>query len=482
MDLTDDPVTRGQWALDLGAFMVQTGRGAQAREVYEQAWAVVGDGELTVRLSVAFAMASVITMRPPQDWMERMDRLAPSVAADTEGGRMVLCCLAFGACATGDRPAAVVGDLAARAAAGPLPVKDRWILVNFASTALVMADRLPEALAVLDQGIDEARAYGNLPEFRYLSVLRSRTAFTAGNLREAEADGQAALAFHELDDDRELPLAAAVLVDALVEQGRLDQAQAILSEHNLDRPREMEMLVGHFVHMARGRLRLRQHRFREALADLTACGDGLVEAGCVNPGFAHWRSEAALAYLALGEHGAARDLAEEELTLARRFGAARATGIALRTLGLIEGGGAGLDRLAESVEVHHTSTGRLELGHSLVAYGSALRRAGRRSDARLHLRQGLDLADRHHWQAVVAIAREELRASGAKPRRNAQTGVDALTPSELRVARLAAAGDTNRAIAQALFITLRAVELHLTNVYRKLGIQSRDQLGSVLRP
>lgn len=231
---------------------------------------------------------------------------------------------------------------------------------------------------------------------------------------------------------------------------------------------------------ARGRLRLRQHRFGEALADLTACGDGLVEAGCVNPGFAHWRSEAALAHLALGEHGTARDLADEELTPARRFGAARATGIALRMLGLIEGGSAGLDCLAESVEVLHGSTGRLELGHSLVAYGSALRRAGRRSDARLHLRQGLDLADRHHWQAVVASAREELQASGAKPRGNAQTGVDALTPSELRVARLGAAGNTNRAIAQALFITLRAVELHLTNVYRKLGIQSRDRLDSVL--
>lgn len=482
MDLTENPVTRGRWALDLGAFMVQTGRSAQAREVYEHARAAVGDGELTVRLSVALAMASVITLQPPQDWMERMDGLAATVTADTESGRMVLCCLAFGACATGDRPSTVVGDLAARAAAGALPVKDRWMLVNFASTALAMADRLPEALAVLDRGIEHASAHGDLPEFRYLSVLRSRTAFTAGNLRDAEADGQAALAFHGLDDDREPPLAAAVLVDALVEQGRFEEAQAILTKHNLDRPQEMEMLIEHFVHMARGRLRLRQHRFREALADLTACGDSLVKAGCLNPGFAHWRSEAALANLALGDHGRARDLAEEELTLARAFGAPRATGIALRTLGLIEGGSAGLDLLAESVEVLHTSTGRLELGHSLVAYGSALRRAGHRSDARHHLRQGLDLANRHHWQAVIGQARDELRAAGAKPRRDAQTGIDALTPGEVRVALLAAAGDTNRTIAQSLFITLRAVELHLTNVYRKLGIQSRAQLDAALRP
>lgn len=479
-DLTEDPVTRSQLALDLGAFMVQTGRAVEARETFELARAALDDTEQTIRLTTAFAMASIVTMRPPDSWIDRLEQLEGTLSADTEAGRMLLGALAFGTCATGDRPAGYVGELAARAAEGPLPARDQWMLVNFASTALAIADRLPEALTVLDRGIEHARIHGNLAEFRYLAVLRSRTALYAGQLLEAEADGQAALALHKVDGDRELPLAAAVLVDALVEQGRLEQAQAVLTEHGLDRHREMGMLIGHFMYMARGRLRIQQRQPREALADLLACGDSLVQAGYLNPGFAHWRSDAALAHLALGDRAAAGKLAEEELDLALRFEAPSGRGIALRTLGLVEGGGIGLGRLAEAVETLNASGGTLERARSLVAYGSALRRAGQRTDARHHLRQGLDLAARCRAHPLVSEARQELNAAGARPRRTALTGVEALTASELRVARLAAADETNRSIAQTLFVSRRNVENHLTSVYRKLGIQSREQLSAAL--
>ena len=71
-------------------------------------------------------------------------------------------------------------------------------------------------------------------------------------------------------------------------------------------------------------------------------------------------------------------------------------------------------------------------------------------------------------------------AAGAKPRRDAITGRDALTPAELRVARLAAKGLTNREIAQALFITTKTAKAHLNRVYRKLEISRRGQLGDAL--
>lgn len=64
--------------------------------------------------------------------------------------------------------------------------------------------------------------------------------------------------------------------------------------------------------------------------------------------------------------------------------------------------------------------------------------------------------------------------AGGKPRRDAIRGRDALTPSELRVAELAAGGQTDRQITQALFITQRTVENHLTGTYGKLGIGSRS--------
>ena len=81
---------------------------------------------------------------------------------------------------------------------------------------------------------------------------------------------------------------------------------------------------------------------------------------------------------------------------------------------------------------------------------------------------------------IANQARTELIAAGAKPRRDAITGRDALTASELRVARLAADGLTNREIAQALFITTKTAKAHLSHIYRKLAISRRGQLPDAL--
>ena len=67
-----------------------------------------------------------------------------------------------------------------------------------------------------------------------------------------------------------------------------------------------------------------------------------------------------------------------------------------------------------------------------------------------------------------------------RPRTLALTGVEALTPSERRVARMAARGVANKEIAEALFVTVKAVEAHLSSVYRKLQIKSRTQLADVI--
>jgi DNA-binding CsgD family transcriptional regulator len=81
---------------------------------------------------------------------------------------------------------------------------------------------------------------------------------------------------------------------------------------------------------------------------------------------------------------------------------------------------------------------------------------------------------------LAARAQSELLATGARPRRIAMSGVKALTASERRVADMAVGGPTNREIAQALFVTPRTVEVHLSSVYRKLSIRSRSQLAAAL--
>jgi DNA-binding NarL/FixJ family response regulator len=133
--------------------------------------------------------------------------------------------------------------------------------------------------------------------------------------------------------------------------------------------------------------------------------------------------------------------------------------------------------LEESVAVLRGSPALLERGHSLCEVGAALRRSGHRAAAREPLSEALDVAARCGARALAARAREELNASGARPRSDWRTGLEALTPSELRVARLAAAGRTNREIAHALYVTLKTVEGHLARAYDKLEIRGREELG-----
>jgi DNA-binding CsgD family transcriptional regulator len=190
-----------------------------------------------------------------------------------------------------------------------------------------------------------------------------------------------------------------------------------------------------------------------------------------------WRSVAARAYAELGNREAARALVDEELALARRFGAAPALGVALRAHGLLTGD---LDELRESVDVLSRSQARLEHAHSLVELGAALRRAGQRREARDMLRHGHELAQSCGADALVARAAEELSASGARLVSRPVSGLDALTPSERRVASLAAQGLTNPQIAQSLFLSLKTVEMHLGRTYRKLGIANRAELAGRL--
>jgi DNA-binding NarL/FixJ family response regulator len=210
------------------------------------------------------------------------------------------------------------------------------------------------------------------------------------------------------------------------------------------------------------------------------CGDRVEALGIRCPGVIAWRSHAALAHLALGQRLEARQLAEEELVLARRFAGPCTIGGTLSVLGLAVGGGDGIDCLREATEVLEASPARLELARALVNLGAALRRSGQRVQAREHLQRGLEMATIAGARALAASAHEELLATGARPRRVFVHGIDALTARERQVARMATQGLANPEIAQALFITRKTVENHLASCYRKLGIASRADLAKTL--
>ena len=234
------------------------------------------------------------------------------------------------------------------------------------------------------------------------------------------------------------------------------------------------------LRLARGRLRLAQERPAEALADILAAGRIVLATGSTCPGYLAWRSAAALAHAALGEREEGLRLATEEVELARAFGGQRTLGVSLRAAGAVAGGGEGEALLRESVECLERAGIALERARALAELGVLVRATGRRAEARAMLREALDVA--HHAGAapLADLAEAELRATGAKPRRVALSGVEALTASERRVAELAGDGLTNREIAQALFVTMRTVEGHLTRVFAKLALSSRDELPDVL--
>ncbi|MFG3437775.1 ATP-binding protein [Nonomuraea sp. NPDC047897] len=128
----------------------------------------------------------------------------------------------------------------------------------------------------------------------------------------------------------------------------------------------------------------------------------------------------------------------------------------------------------------HEDAGRpFERARTELLYGEWLRRARRRSDARVPLRSALKTFDRLRAAPWLDRARTELKATGeslvpAEP--TAANPLDRLTSQELQVVRLAAGGDTSREIAAQLFLSPRTVEHHLYRAFRKLGIRSRRDL------
>ncbi len=168
---------------------------------------------------------------------------------------------------------------------------------------------------------------------------------------------------------------------------------------------------------------------------------------------------------------------EAELELARGCDVPATIGRCLRERAELAQNAEGL---REAAELLATTPARLEHARALAALGAALRRDRHATEAREPLREALELAEACACPPLVESVRSELYASGARPRTAALSGVGALTASERRVATLAADGQTNREIAQALFVTPKTVEVHLSNAYRKLDIRSRRELPAAL--
>ena len=480
LGLTSPPES-GRVAVSLARALYFTGRAQEAAETFEAALAEPGlDRDAAENLEAGLVVTSLFEPTLADRGRARLATSARPDAERTTAGRILLGYGAYDIARTRlDRDAAVAqarrswagGELASEDSQGaPAAVED----------VFACADLLDEAEAVCRAVLDHGQRTGAVFEVVMGYGMRASVLRLRGPLAEAHADAVAAIdASAQYGFLTVIQWTLAWLVETLIDRGDVPGAAKALAAHGMDGALGD---TGHLsaVLLARARLRLAQGRPDEAVDDARDVGRRFALLGGRNPAMFPWRTRAAEGLLGRGDAAGAGALAAEELALAREWGAPRPIARALRMQGLAVGGDDGLGLLREAIDVLDGSPALLERANALVELGAALRRANRRAEARPPLQEGADLATRLGARPLAERALEELLATGARPRRVAASGRESLTPSELRVAELAAQGNSNRDIAQRLFVTQKTVEAHLGRTFRKLRIESRAQLAGAL--
>lgn len=445
------------------------------------------DRELARRME-AYLLASILMAGPPAFPASMPDRLSSARAVGpprTVADRLLLGSLAFEEWLGGAAAADVVA-VADRAIADEVLSAEGSAVFPFylAIAAMAFCDQPERVAAVTTLALAKARASSSITGFAWALAWRAYANLALGRLVEAEADARATLDSIDLrPDDPGVAVARVWLAGSLTAQGRFADASSTLAAIPEDGPPN---LITYLVLATRARLHLARGDYRSAASDLEryytqrASGERLAQWRRPAVGPFPFRSLWARALTGLGDLNAARALIAEELPLARAFGTHRAIGMTLHAASLLEQGDAQLDLLREATGELARSQSRLEYAAALCDYGAALRRANRRADARAPLNAALAIARDAHARPLQDRAAQELRAAGARVSRPQASGTDALTASERRIAGMAAAGMSNRDIAQALFVTVKTVETHLAHVYQKLNLTGRNQLPAAL--
>jgi len=508
--------TRGELLLELGQAEYAVGQGHEAVVHLEDAHRCAVDARTRGRALIALmqagpgdlesqqALAALIAARLPE--LEDQDR---ELALRLRAAKLVLSARTPGAMAAaasegaglrGATPgeavllghltfvqtnagatAEQVADIAERAA------RQADALLEEGATSLVItgivlglrwSDRLEEAERLLDRALSIARRRGSTTDFSLALTHRASVYRRAGRLREAEADARSALAaapgFSWVG-----PAGITPLLGSLIDQGRFEEAAEELvavhpEEEILDAPSMTPFLL------ERMKLRAGRGDYRRALADWEEALRRAERLRGISPAWIEDLVVVADIHHAVGNPEAARSVVDQALALAQRWGTTGSIGQALHAAARFDDSQDAVEVLYEAIGNLRRSPVRLELARALVSLGEVLRRRGRRVDSREPLREGYERARQCSASGLAERARAELRASGIRLRREALSGADSLTVSERRIAEMAANGTSNAEIAQALFLTIKTVEMHLTHAYRKLDITGRSQLADAL--
>lgn len=481
-DLATEPDERLQAALLHAHLSLQAGRGVEGLALLTEVLGHLERGSPTALMVEGFAVNfSRAQLSARQAAQPIVDRLRERGDVGPGGDPSVLIAIGAELAMEGrDRARAVELARAALDRIDEIPSLARAFAGLTATRTLIVADEHAAARAVLEHAMDAARERGALFDFVYHAVSHANLAFRAGDLFASETDARSGYEIARAERwPLGLPAIAQYLTQALTERGELDEARAVLAESGVDGPAAelSDVYTTGPLLLARARLALASGNPDAALADLAELRRRQEAFGEDNPALSPWRSLSAQALVASGDRESALEPARDEVERARRWGAPRALGVALRAAAEVEGDA---ELLREAVDVLEGSFARLEHGRALADLGDAELASGDRTRARALLREALELAHVCGAAPLEERVLASLHAAGARPRRAVLRGPDALTPAERRVAELAAAGLSNRDVAERLFVTVRTVEYHLRNAYRKLGIDGRSKLDETL--
>ena len=481
LSLAADASVRAEIALTLARLLFWRHEGGEAIALLERAIVGLEEPHRPQRARLEAEQVGM-ALSSPATHAEVAERLARTADTSDEsvGGKMLLAFAAYRDTLRGEARTRCIERATAALDGRALLAEEVSPALVAAVLTLVYADELGLALQVSQEGHSLAETHGAPASFALASAGVARVLHDMGRLLEAEAVASVGLAACPANQPVARAYAAGSLVKVLLKRGDLAAAETALDEAGVDSGHVPGSLHAADPLNALGSLHLAQGHPAAALADFLAIRDLVEPAGCRNPAVAPWRSGAALALLHLGRRDEALPLASEELELSRAWGAPTTVGRSLRALGLVEGGRRGLELLEETVVVLSESPATYEMLETQVELGAALRRGNQRARARELLRDCLDRAERTGAGLLAGQARDELLATGARPRRLVLSGVGSLTASERRIATMAAGGMTNREIAQALFVTTKTVEMHLAHVFSKLEIRSRTELPKAL--
>ncbi|MDA8297439.1 MAG: AAA family ATPase [Actinomycetota bacterium] len=438
------------------------------------------EAQLRVHVAAAEAMVSRSTAALRNAAEAVLPLLGEADLAPDGGDRVAAAVLGLSRCANGHGEASTVATLLRSALLGHDLADDNPLRLRLwarATMALAQCGEAAEAERVARSAQEAVGRLGPIALAEFSTAL-AVAYFVQGELPAAEAECTRALALTRKLAWSGRPLATAYRIATLTHQGRLAEAAAAVERCDAvdlvaDTPERRVLLE------QRAALLLAQGRFEDALSVVRDVSASAVRVD--NPAVSPWRRIQAEALAALGRTAEAERVAQDEVLAARTVRSERALGAALRSLARHLPPNAQLQTLREALEHLDASKARLEHAATLVDLGVALHEAGAPIRmAREALREAADLALSCGATPLVTAAARALRATGARPRHLALSGVRSLTPSELRIAALAAQGHTNAEIADELCVNTKTVEGHLRSSYRKLNIRSRGQLRALL--